>query len=259
MSNNQQLGQLIVGEPGPDNSYVVLQTPDERYRELYNNGGVLANRAFTGDLLVAARTNAATYGSYRDTNCALWARGEGSTGLVLVDAGVYKVFLVSDLGALSTATPITVDPRLVNGAIIGASLEGATRVALKTAAGTPSGLILQSPNGTPWVIWVDQPNNLRCTSWADFRAGLGFITLTNLSPTTWARAGAQTLTATGTNFQAGSVLRMDDTINLTTTFVNATTLTTAFTANYFTQAGSHTIVVRTSGQLDTPLLTFSVT
>ncbi len=86
-------------------------------------------------------------------------------------------------------------------------------------------------------------------------------TLSTISPTTAvAGSGAFTLTCTGTNFVASSVVQWDG-VAQATTFVNATSLTASIPAALVAAAGTHTVTVSTPapGGGTTSGLTFTVT
>jgi len=164
---------VIEPEPGAKGS-IVVQTPDVRYRELFVAGtapGTLQHRAAPGGDF----NRAATYGDNKIVNCAVFLRSLTNSQLVIPkdDAvGTRAVVTVSDLGGIGIGTPPTTDPRSENISIVRGKLEPNTRVWIKSAPGTPSGLILQSPNRTPWVIWVNAADALKTTTWEDFRLGV---------------------------------------------------------------------------------------
>lgn len=160
---------LLIGEP-PINSNIVLKTPDSRYLELYNNAGAVAARTIAPLWTPGRDPMIGVYGS--SVNSCVWARGAGATVVGFVDAGVYKTFGVSNAGVLSAPTAIALPETRTTGiSILGGTLESPSRVVVNSADGTPSGLVLQSPDETPWVIWIDVASALRITDWTSFRFG----------------------------------------------------------------------------------------
>lgn len=67
-----------------------------------------------------------------------------------------------------------------------------------------------------------------------------------------------TLTVTGTNFTSTDTVRWDGTTNLTTTFVNSTTLQAVVTTALLATSGAHTVGVRTAGGYDTNTQAYNV-
>jgi hypothetical protein len=164
-----QLPTLLIGEP-PINSNIVLKTPDERFLELYNDGGAMAIQPIAPLWTPGRDPMIGVYG--KSTNSCIWIRGPGATAVGFVDEGVYKLFTVSDLGNLSVpAVYPGFNPQGPGVCTLGGTLESPSRVVVDSAPGTPSGLVLQSLNGTPWVVWIDQTSALRVTNWATFRLG----------------------------------------------------------------------------------------
>jgi hypothetical protein len=82
---------------------------------------------------------------------------------------------------------------------LGGTLESPSRVVVESADGTPSGLILQSSDEVPWVIWIDVASTLRITDFTTFRFGQIplVITTASLPGGTTAVAYNQTLASNG--------------------------------------------------------------
>ena len=230
---------LLVGEP-PINSNIVLKTPDSRFMELYNNAGVLAVRALVAGWAPERDPVIGVYGS--SVNSCVWSRGAGATKIGFVDAAVYKTFGVSNAGALSAPTAIPLpDPRTLGISVLGGTLESPSRVVVNSADGTPSGLVLQSPDETPWVIWLDVSSALRVTDWTTFRFGQAARTITtaSLPGGTNGVAYNQTLASNGGSAVTWSIsvgtLPTGLTLNAATGAITGTP-TTAGTSNFTVKA-----------------------
>lgn len=230
---------LLVGEP-PIDSAIVLKTPDERFLELYNNAGALAARTIAPFWTPGRDPMIGVYG--KSINSCLWCRGAGATTIGFVDANVYKTFGISNAGVLSTPTAIPLpDPRTLGITILGGTLESPSRVVVDAAPGTPSGLILQSPDETPWVIWLDTASTLRITDFVTFRYGQIplAITTASLPGGTNGVAYSQTLASNGGaavtwSISAGT-LPAGLTLNAATGAITGTP-TTAGTSNFTVKA-----------------------
>lgn len=190
------VGTLAVGEP-PIDSTIVLKTPDNRYRELYVSGGAIANRAVAAPLGSDGRNPViGVYG--RPTGSSIWVRGLGATVAAIVDGGVYKQFGVSNAGALTAPAATTVDPRATGVTVMGGTFEAPSRLIIDSMAGAASGLILQSPDEVPWVIWIDAANALSVTGLSAFvNVSLTISSPSSLGAATAGGAYSATLAATG--------------------------------------------------------------
>jgi hypothetical protein len=177
---NLGLTRLYIGEP-PINSNIVLKLGDERYMELYNNASVLAARAIAPFWTPGRDPMIGVYGG-RMPNACIWARGAGGSTVAWVDAGIYRAIGVSNAGVISSVSTIPApDPRTPGITILGGTLESPSRVVIDSAPGTPSGLVMQSVNETPWVIWIDSTDALRTTDFITFRYGQIALTITTAS------------------------------------------------------------------------------
>jgi Putative Ig domain len=172
--------RLYIGEP-PINSGIVLKRADGGYRELFNNGGALGVRSIAPLWTPGRDPMIGVYGGGMP-NAAIWARGAGGSTVAFVSGGIYMGFGVSNAGAISAMSTMPAwDPRTPGITILGGTLESPSRVVIDSAPGTPSGLILQSVNETPWVIWVDSTDALRTTDFTTFRYGQVVLTITTAS------------------------------------------------------------------------------
>jgi len=153
---------------------VVVQTPDERYRELFISGtapGTLQHRAAPG---TDEPIRTATIGGNRIPNAALWIRSLTLSRLVIPkdDTGVQTALTVSVAGLTQiTANPTGLDVRNENTMVMGHPSSPVTRVWIKCMPGKPSGLVLQDMNRVPWVFWVNASDVLKITTWEDFLIG----------------------------------------------------------------------------------------
>jgi len=190
------LTRLYIGEP-PINSGIVLKRADEGYRELFNNAGALGVRSIAPLWTPGRDPMIGVYGG-RMPNAAIWARGVGGSTVAWVDAGIYRAIGVSNAGVISSVSTIPApDPRIPGITILGGTLESPSRVVIDSAPGTPSGLVMQSVNDTPWVVWIDSTDALRTTDFTTFRYGQIALTITtgSLPGGTIATPYNQTLTS----------------------------------------------------------------
>jgi uncharacterized protein (TIGR03437 family) len=197
--------------------------------------------------------------------------GSGTAGAIVipvtytVSAATTTPPVISGLSPSSAAAGGAAFPLTVNGSgFVASSAVYWNTTALPTTFVSATQLTAMVPAsliatvGTASVS-VANPGNVT-SSPSVFTIGSGGPppTITTLSPPSATATGAAfTLTVTGTGFVSGALVKWNST-TLTTTFVSATQLTAAVTANLISAAGIASVVVTNPGGTSSAATTFTI-
>lgn len=197
-------GILVISPGSSGMASLVLRATNGGFGELYaaDDGGTVKVQIRPVPDPEDPRRELAVFGDETIPSCAIWVRSSIGSALMLPrdDISSEKVtILVSNTGVL-TAPTIPSLPRKENVAVLGSDrIVDTNRVWVKSAPGRPSALVLQSPNGTPWAIWIDADGTLRATNWETFLGGQPalVISTTTLPGGTNGAAYTTTLSSSG--------------------------------------------------------------